>query len=415
MDYEVIVCGGGPAGIGAACAAAECGAKVLLLERYGRLGGMGIHALVGPVMGRAQCRVADWILEQTGGRTIDFMQWDLRLFDLLAGLRVTILLHTTVLEARVGDGRIKGVSALCREGVRVFSAPFVVDATGDGTVAFAAGVPFDYGRTEDGNVQPLSIMFNIGGVDPARRIESGSEESARLLRIGDRSWEEIVMEGRRSGELPETVGVIRLYRNLSPDENGVNATQINYRNGTLSEDLTFAEIEGRKQAFRVLDFLKRNLPGYGNSRITSMPAVVGVRETRRFHGLKRLEKADCLAGTRRKDAIVRRALFGIDIHNPTGCGQAAGRELHETGTAERVQPYDIPYGALLPDRPEGLLLAGRNISASHEALASCRVMGIAMATGAGAGAAAAWAVRNACRLRDVPVEELQKFLFPQDE
>lgn len=415
MDYDVIVCGGGPAGIGAACAAAECGAKVLLLERYGRLGGMGIHALVGPVMGRAQCCVADWILAQTGGRTIDFMQWDLRLFDLLAGLRVTILLHTTVLEARVGDGRIKGVSALCREGVRVFSAPFVVDATGDGTVAFAAGVPFDYGRTEDGNVQPLSIMFNIGGVDPARRIESGSEESARLLRIGDRSWEEIVMEGRRSGELPETVGVIRLYRNLSPDENGVNATQINYRNGTLSEDLTFAEIEGRKQAFRVLDFLKRNLPGYGNSRITSMPAVVGVRETRRFHGLKRLEKADCLAGTRRKDAIVRRALFGIDIHNPTGCGQAAGRELHETGTAERVQPYDIPYGALLPDRPEGLLLAGRNISASHEALASCRVMGIAMATGAGAGAAAAWAVRNACRLRDVPVEELQKFLFPQDE
>lgn len=415
MDYDVIVCGGGPAGIGAACAAAECGAKVLLLERYGRLGGMGIHALVGPVMGRAQCRVADWILAQTGGRTIDFMQWDLRLFDLLAGLRVTILLHTTVLEARVGDGRIKGVSALCREGVRVFSAPFVVDATGDGTVAFAAGVPFDYGRTEDGNVQPLSIMFNIGGVDPARRIESGSEESARLLRIGDRSWEEIVMEGRRSGELPETVGVIRLYRNLSPDENGVNATQINYRNGTLSEDLTLAEIEGRKQAFRVLDFLKRNLPGYGNSRITSMPAVVGVRETRRFHGLKRLEKADCLAGTRRKDAIVRRALFGIDIHNPTGCGQAAGRELHETGTAERVQPYDIPYGALLPDRPEGLLLAGRNISASHEALASCRVMGIAMATGAGAGAAAAWAVRNACRLRDVPVEELQKFLFPQDE
>ena len=223
------------------------------------------------------------------------------------------------------------------------------------------------------------------------------------------------MEGRRSGELPETVGVIRLYRNLSPDENGVNATQINYRNGTLSEDLTLAEIEGRKQVFRVLDFLKRNLPGYGNSRITSMPAVVGVRETRRFHGLKRLEKADCLAGTRRKDAIVRRALFGIDIHNPTGCGQAAGRELHETGTAERVQPYDIPYGALLPDRPEGLLLAGRNISASHEALASCRVMGIAMATGAGAGAAAAWAVRNACRLRDVPGEELQKFLFPQDE
>lgn len=414
MDYDVIVCGGGPAGIGAACAAAECGAKVLLLERYGRLGGMGVHALVGPVMGRALCRVADWILEQTGGRTIDFMQWDLRLFDLLAGLRVTILLHTTVLEARIDDGRIKGVSAFCREGVRFFSAPFVVDATGDGTVAFAAGVPFDYGRTGDGNVQPLSIMFNIGGVDPVRRIESGSEESARSLRIGDRSWEEIVMEGRRNGELPETVGVIRLYRNLSPDENGVNATQINYRNGTLSEDLTLAEIEGRKQAFQVLDFLKRNLPGYGNSRITSMPAVVGVRETRRFHGLKRLEKADCLAGTRRKDAIVRRALFGIDIHNPTGCGQAAGRELHETGTAERVQPYDIPYGALLPDRPEGLLLAGRNISASHEALASCRVMGIAMATGAGAGAAAAWAVRNACRLRDVPVEELQKFLFPQD-
>lgn len=415
MDYDVIVCGGGPAGIGAACAAAECGAKVLLLERYGRLGGMGIHALVGPVMGRAQCRVTDRILARTGGRVIDFAQWDLRLFDLLTELRVDVLLHATALEARIREGRVDGVSVLCREGVRFFSASFIVDATGDGTVAFAAGVPFDYGRTEDGNVQPLSIMFNIGGIDPARRIESGSEESARIFRVGDRTWEEIVMEGRRNGELPETVGVIRLYRNLSPDENGVNATQINYRNGTLSEDLTLAEIEGRKQAFRILDFLKRNLPGYENCRITSMPAVVGVRETRRFHGLKRLEKEDCLAGTRREDAIVRKALFGIDIHNPAGCGQAAGREFHETGTAERVQPYDIPYGALLPDGPEGLLLAGRNISASHEALASCRVMGIAMSIGAGAGAAAAWAARNACRLRDVPVGELQKFLFPQEE
>jgi len=139
-------------------------------------------------------------------------------------------------------------------------------------------------------------------------------------------------------------------------------------------------------------------------RMRSFANLEFLRETRRFEGVARLEKADCIAGRRFADAIVSNACFAIDIHNPTGGGQAAGHDEHRVGTAERVQPYDIPYGVLVPRRMDGLLFAGRCVSASHEALASCRVMYIAMALEAGAGAAAAFAAKHGCELRNVSVE-----------
>ena len=205
--------------------------------------------------------------------------------------------------------------------------------------------------------------------------------------------------------------MVRLYAAVRDDENIINATQVNYINGSSSADLTRAEIEGRRQAFQIVDFLRKSLPGYENAFVSQMPAAIGVRETRRFEGVARLEKADCIAGRIFDDAVVHGACFAIDIHNPAGGGQAAGRDEHEVGTAERARPYDIPYGVLVPSRVDGLLFAGRCISASHEALASCRVMCIAMALGGGAGAAAAYAAKNGCELRDVPVSKIQPLLF----
>ena len=260
-------------------------------------------------------------------------------------------------------------------------------------------------------MQPVSIMYLIAGVDPRRRFTCGSEEEARVVKVNGRTWEDVVLEAQAAGRLPETVSVVRLYKAVRADENIINATQVNSIDGSSSADLTRAEIEGRRQAFQIVDFLREALPGYENVFLSQMPAAIGVRETRRFEGMARLEKDDCIAGRSFEDAVVHRACFSIDIHNPAGGGQAAGRDEHKVGMAERAQPYDIPYGVLVPRRIDGLLFAGRCISASHEALASCRVMCIAMALGCGAGAAAAYAARLGCKLRAVPVSEIQPLLF----
>ena len=410
-DYDVIVVGGGPSGVAAACAAAESGGKVLLIERSGRLGGAAVQSLVGPLMGTVQSRIVDGILKAVGGRNIDFHRLDLDLFEFLTGKNVTVLLHAAAFDPLKQKNRVAGVVVNCCEGVREFRCWALIDATGDGELAFRAGVPYESGRAEDGLTQPMSILFSIGNIDPERRFKCGSEEEARLFRVGGRTWEERVLAARERGELPEMVGVVRLYRSCRKDENIVNATQVNFLDGCRSADLTRAEIECRKQAFQILEFLRRELPGYENACISAMPAAVGVRETRRFTGVARLEKEDCLTGRRFPDAVVRRAEFPIDIHNPAGGGQAAGRGTHSVGTAEYVKPYDIPYGVMVPCELDGMLFTGRCICASHEALASCRVMCIAMALGAAAGAAAAYSAVHGCELRAVPVAELAPVLF----
>lgn len=409
-DYDVIVAGGGPAGIGAGYMAAKRGAKVLVLERAGRLGGMAVQALVNPWLGGVDSPTTHQIIRRLGHpHTVDFQGLDVKAYDLLKEAGADVLLHTTVLAPLMEGRRVVGVRVLCEEGERTIPAKVVIDATGNGMVAAAAGVPYEIGRKGDGLVQPVSVMFAVDGIEPGKRFLSGSEESARRVKIGGKTWEAIVQEEIAAGNIPPEVGVIRLYQSVSPTMNGVNATQVNGINGTKSEDLTRAEIAARKQAFQVTEVLRRRVPGYQNVRIAQMPAVVGVRESRRFEGVARLEKADCLAGRRFPDAIVRKADFCIDIHNPAGAGQAVGHDTTVTGEAERVRPYDIPYGALVPKQVDGLLLAGRCLSASHEALASCRVMRIAMATGVGAGAAAAYAVKNNIDVRAVPAEKLALF------
>lgn len=204
----------------------------------------------------------------------------------------------------------------------------------------------------------------------------------------------------RKGELPENVGVIRTYATRRPSEVTVNATQVNYIDGTSPDDLTRAELEGRRQAHIVTEFLRKHASGYENCFISEMPTVIGVRETRRFLGCDYLTRADLLEGRKRPDAVVEDALFVIDIHNPDGPGQSEG-------SAVECRPYDIPYGCLVPREIDGLLLAGRCISGSHDAHASYRVMTICLGIGAAAGAAAAISARRRISPRQVKPEEIR--------
>jgi len=411
-DYDVIVAGGGPAGIGAGYMAAKRGAKTLVIEKGGRLGGMAVSAMVSPFSVATKSPIVKELAAKIGfGGSVDFHMADVRAYELLKEVGADVMLHADVLGPVMEGNRVTGVRVHCIEGECTISAKVVIDATGNGIVAAAAGVPYEEGREGDGLVQPMSIMFTVGGFDPAKRFMCYSEEHARSKHcvIKGKTWEAIVQDEIKAGKLPPEVGVIRLYRGPTENLNVVNATQVNGLYGSRSADLTKAEIAARKQAAQIVDVMRRHLPGYAKAHIAEMPAVVGVRETRRFEGVDRLTTEDVLSGRTREDAVARRCSFVIDIHNPAGAGQAEGHDKAVTGGARRVKPYDIPYGALVPKKIDGLLFCGRCISATHEALASCRVMGNAMATGIGAGAAAADAVKRGIDVRAVDAKGLKLF------
>lgn len=405
---EVLVVGGGPAGMAAATVAARMGCKVLLVERYGRMGGMAVQAMVGPLMGSVKSPFVDEVLQRIGGRHFDSERLDLQYASIVRESGATLWLHSWAAEACLEGRRLTGVRFLSKQGIARVDAPVIVDATGDGDVAALAGAAFEQGRPGDGLVQPVSIMYRLAGIDEARALVCGSEEQACEVRVPEGTWSEVVMRGQASGELASTIGVIRLYRASRPGERVVNATQVNGIDGTRFEDLTRAELEARQQAYQVLDFVRKHAPGYENAYIAAMPMTVGVRETRRILGAQYLTREDCTSGRKRPDAVVRDASFPIDIHNPSGSGQAEGEGPQ--GRAARVKPYDIPYGCLVPREIDGLLMAGRCISGSHDAHASYRVQCIAIAIGAAAGAAAATAIKQGVLPRNVDVARVQMAL-----
>ncbi len=400
---DVLVCGGGPSGMAAATMAARQGRNVILVERYGRLGGMAVHAVVNPLMGRVKSPFVDEVLKRLGGKTVQLEKHDLVYADLVHEAGGKILLHSWAADVEMKSNRVAGVTFVTKQGPVKINAAITVDATGDGDIAWLSGAEYEKGRPEDGLMQPMSVMFHIGGVDSDQVIYCGGERQAKKVRVPEGIWEDVVLQAQKAGELPPEIGVVRIYRSRRENQVGINATQINHVDGTNIEDLTKAELEGRRQAFQVLEFLRRHAPGFQNAYISIMPAVVGVRETRRFIGTEYLVRKDLIEGRKRDDAVVHDAQFVIDIHNPDGAGQAEGLAAH-------VKPYDIPFGCLVPRSVDGLLTAGRCISGSHDAHASYRVQCIAMATGAAAGAAAAEAIRTNFQPRELDVKRIQKIL-----
>ncbi len=400
-DLDVLVAGGGPAGVAAAVMAARQGAKTLLVERYGRLGGADVNNLVHPLMGGVRSPLVEELSQRFAKIGNDYELLDLVYADWLTEAGAEILLHAWVVEPIRQDRAVRGLRVLTKQGLLDLGAHVVVDATGDADVAFRAGAAFEKGRPQDGLMQPVSIMYRLGGVDKTIGLLCGSEEQATKVHVPEGTWHEVVHAGQARGELPATIGVIRVYEAPHPGERIVNATQVNRVDGTNVLDLTRAELEARRQALVVTDLLRKHAPGYEKCYIAQMPQSVGVRETRRFLGVEYLTRQDVVTGRKWDTAIVRDAFFPVDIHNPDGAGQAEGLQ------AAQVRHYDIPYGCLVPREVDGLLLAGRCISGSHDAHASYRVQRIVMAIGAAAGAAAALAARDRIEPRAVPVRDIQ--------
>ncbi|MBQ3572018.1 MAG: FAD-dependent oxidoreductase, partial [Clostridia bacterium] len=315
---------------------------------------------------------------------------------------VTLYLGCAIADVIKEDNIITHAVITTQFGLKTVKAKVFIDATGDGVLSYLAGEKIEYGR-EDGLVQPMSIMFTIENVHPEQKLLCFHEEMDTPLKKGN--YLDLCEQASKTGELPSTVNIVRLYRGVKETERMVNATQVNGLNPLIAQDLGVAHIILRKQMHQIVDFLKNNVEGFEDIKIKQSTEGVGIRESRRVTCEYVMHSEDLLEGKRHKDVIVHKASFCLDIHNPNGAGQSEQR-----GRPKNCKPYDIPYRAILPLNTDNLLVAGRCISGTHRAHSSYRVMNICINVGQSAGIAAALSVKENVILRKLDYKKIQAVL-----
>lgn len=388
---DVLVVGSGSAGATAAIAAAQQGASVALIERYGFMGGTSTQVLdtfygfytPGEPARKVVGGIPDLVvekLEDHGAAIIrpntygagDGITYDPEILKIVweqlaieAG--VNLLYHTFVCDVEMDGDRVTGVLAINKSGPVRIQAKTVIDASGDADVAAAAGVPYE--GAKDGPVQSLTTTFRMLNVDGGKARAVSKNQLHQLM-------EDAI--ATKSFDLPRKEGSIH----ITPF-NGImatNMTRVANIDPTDPVALTGAEIEGRHQALEYANFLVDRVPGYEKAVLADLSTQIGVRESRRIKGVYQLTKEDVLAARSFDDAI---AQCGAPIEDHHSGGDTHWEYLPEGET------YGIPYRCLLPQNVEGLLVAGRCLSAEHDAHASVRSMGQCMAMGQAAGVAAA--------------------------
>jgi ribulose 1,5-bisphosphate synthetase/thiazole synthase len=438
---DVLVVGGGPAGLGAALGAANTGVNVILTERYGFLGGNATAALVMPLMSfhtqEQAPRKSDTVtllpndhgsgkpviagvltallerLVRAGGAISPSLEtgyvvpFDPEVFklvalDLLDEAGVRFLFHALASDV-IGNHRVNGVVFETKSGPVVIRAPVVIDCTGDGDVAARAGAPYAVGRDDDQLVQPMTLMFRITEFDRSH-FEAYVREHPDQWRGVHGLWD-LIRKAVADGNLRLPREDILFFSTLHEREVSVNSTRVNKVLGTDVWDLTYAEWKSRRQMRQIAAFLRHYVPGFDQGYIVQSGVNIGVRETRRILGEYQLTADDILEARKFPDVIAR-STYPVDIHNPEGIGT----------TLKRLPPgeaYDIPLRCLLPQRVEGLIVAGRCISGTHEAHSSYRVMPVSIATGHAAGVCAGLAVRDQKTPRAISASEVQAELIRQ--
>jgi glycine/D-amino acid oxidase-like deaminating enzyme len=394
--YDVVIVGGGPGGACAAVGAAKEGAAVLVVERYGFLGGMATAGLVNPFMPykikgqRLTSAVFNELLDrlqEAGALAEDEQVFDdeeakIVLDRMLLDHGVDLLLHSMLTGVEMDGRRITSIQTAGKSGRIDVSGTVFVDGTGDGDLAAQAGAPVEIGRMQDGLCQPMTLCFRIGGVS--------EEPSVAQLR---RELTEIFLAAKAAGEVDNPREDILIFGTMVPHIFHFNTTRVIQRDATNTLDMTAAELEGRRQVAELVDLFKRRSPRFKDAYLVKMATQIGVRESRRVMGAYVLAVAEVVEGCKFSDGIAR-SNYPVDIHSPTGEGTVI----------RRLPPgdyYEVPYRCLVPRNVDNLLVGSRCISATHEAHSSLRVMPVVAGIGEAAGVAAAWAAREGITPHDI--------------
>jgi hypothetical protein len=431
-ETDVLVAGGGPAGIGAAVAAARNGSQVILLEKRGFLGGNitacyvetcnhFMHNLSYKTSGiwaemeekyRARYGNSGDIRPGAANR---FSSEYLKIFldTFVTGAGVEICLHSFVNEVVMEEDRVTHVVIQTKQGPVAVAARLIIDCTGDGDVAFAAGVPFDQGRDRDHRCQPGTLNFRIGGLDAARLTAGGKDH---FKEIGRRFKEDY-----RAGKTG-----LSCKRQDIPGGRLTEGGQLSYINypcaygldPTSFVDLTRGEMECSQYIQECCGYMKNHFEGFEKSELVSIAPEIGFRDSRRFHGDYRLTIDDVLAGRHFEDGIALFPQFydmlSPDANMNEGSPQDAGYNGYICSFPRDGLNFEIPYRSLLPAGVDNLLLAGRCISADHVAESGIRAITACMYTGQAAGTAAGIALKKGLLPRTIQPGELRDTLKAQN-
>ncbi|SBV92562.1 FAD binding protein [uncultured Eubacteriales bacterium] len=442
VNYDVAVLGAGPGGMAAAVSAARQGSKVVLVERLGYLGGQmasGLPFLAfldmhkrQVVGGLAQKMVDDLAaLDGTAGHrycpfhlsstTVNPFYTRIISFQWAKDYGIELLMHCEVSGVTVEEGRLTAVTVTGKGQEIEIRAKVFVDATGDGDLAYMAGAEYEKGQADTGVVQPPSLMFNLGGVDfdaftdfiAAHPEELPYSMGLTHIREGyDADFfrnnpghiffglNHMIQKLRAEGKCPINRDTVIYIRLPIPGHVAVNTIRIQNFDGSNIHDLSRGEQEAHLQILPLIKMLQENVPGFEHCYMTSVNAVIGVRESRRIMGIRKLTGQDCIDGVVPEDSIALYSYF-IDIHNGAGEG---------TYTKTIEEPYGVPYGCLVSKNIDGLMMAGRCASVDAVAFGSTRIMTLCMAMGEAAGIGAALAIQQGISPKDVDVQLVRSIL-----
>lgn len=411
-EWDVVVCGGGPAGFIAAIASARHGARTLLIHEHGFLGGMATAALVGPIskfnfdgqriVGGIPLEFVERMAEN-GGAVIDLpsgnIPFDPEVYksvalEMVCDAGVKLMLHTRGVRAISADGRTDFIITEGPSGRRAVRASIFIDATGSGSVAASAGLPWKLRIADDGSLQPLSLVFRLGGVD-TDDLNVWMDRDG--VKYANAELREALQREVDSGDLTTFGGPWTVFGStIRSGEVSVNATRF-AGNATDTASFTNAEVSMRRDVIRMVDLFRRTSEPFKNCHLIDTAFQAGIRETRTIEGEYTLTVDDILNPKDFDDTVAKGAHW-IDIH----------RAGDSTQSATYVpSAYNIPFRTLTPKGSKNLIVAGGCLSATKEAFASVRVQAQCMALGQAAGTAAAICTENEATIEMVDPAELR--------